>query len=120
MTASKTSMEVASTGIQFEELRASYWQRNHHHHQSRCSPPAPGTGGGGGSPFHQDRTPFFLGGGKSAPRYTYYPSQICVIPIQRLHNCNTTTPLTQKELVNYGFPELQVKQKGEKEFIEGK
>jgi hypothetical protein len=25
-------MEVASTGIQFEELRASYWQRNHHHH----------------------------------------------------------------------------------------
>ena len=106
MTASKTSMEVASTGIQFEELRASYWQRNHHHHQSRCSPPAPGTGGGGG--------------GKQAPRYTYYPSQICVIPIQRLHNCNTTTPLTQKELVNYGFPELQVKQKGEKEFIEGK
>ena len=28
MTASKTSMAVASTGIQFEELRASYWQRH--------------------------------------------------------------------------------------------
>ena len=30
MAASKTAMKVASTGIQFEELRASYWQRHQH------------------------------------------------------------------------------------------